>query len=1210
MLYWPDKPASLFAASTLVNDLDIIVTGPNGTIYKPLVLNSTSVLNTAVGGEDHTNNIEQVIIRNPLPGNYTLTIKGYRIPMGSQPFTVSYNIIDKGLKLLSPLKKDSWKAGEPLLIKWDEPGENPTSYNVEFSEDGGINWQPIGTTGGNIKQLNFQAPSITTTNARLRVTNVSNGQVVSADSLVVLPELDFKLESKCDGIINVSWPIVPGIDTIAILMIDSGEMKELTKTKDSVFVIKNLSTDSLYWISLYPVKNGIRGERAIAKSIQPIGTGCTLSEFDGDILIASIANPSSGRKNTSIEKGQAEKVTIEINNLDNEVSNSALIIKSFLNNNLLEKDTINAVIAPFGTLAFTLNKTIDLSAVGVYSIRVEVEKTGDPNVSNNTLEKTVKNTSNEPIQLPFSEDFQLLKDTIYKYPGYFGLEGRDNWDFVTSNNTGLLKTAITSPNKGLLPTKLRIRPLLVSNSVTGTFNLQNYTIDNNIFLSVNTINRNFMDGQCYIRGNDTAEWIQLTFPESTVHGNISRTLGLRNQQLSSSFQLRFDSKRSEVDVAQPDTLLYYDDITIYTSSQDVNVFRVSTDLSRYFTKDTVIVTAIITNNVNKPLNQVTVQAGIGSTIVNDTIPFINAYDTVIRIYRIVLPATNVISTEQVFVRAMHPLDSYTLNNEKRVAISVFPIVDQFPYHESFEGVNSNWVSSSPYYDLVNIYTDRYIKNAANGKKFWYTANVNENFPEIRGNSVASPGIDLTKIKNAYLSFSTAMYLRRGRDSATIQISYNKGLNWSKMNSSINYNWYNYKNNSSWSDSDKVYWHSVTCKLPDTNRVVMLRLTVNKIDSFKLPLWPGNVAIDDIHIYSLTKTIADSIKQKVGGFLTSTGNEWKEIEIEGKLTASINFNGQDAGMFNWEFIPTDDSALIMNGNKLLKNRWVFQSTHKMIKPVGMRFYFSDREAEMLRAQNKCINCLDTCSSYQFGIYQYAGPSRSINGLRYDNAISLYKFFPASEFELVPYANGYYAEIQAEAEGEFYIRMPERFARNLNDFSAKPTQNNAARISWNSPSQDEIEKYELEKAIGLEAFETGKFSSIFVQPVSVSSSYIHNDPNPDKALPNYYRLKTTYKNGYIMYSPEQLVNLKSAGDIWVYPNPSNGLFNLSIPQSNGDDLFIQLVNTIGQVILTIKRQPAGVLDEIKIDIRKAIYPPGVYFLKVNNGNEVKTFKLVKQ
>jgi len=277
---------------------------------------------------------------------------------------------------------------------------------------------------------------------------------------------------------------------------------------------------------------------------------------------------------------------------------------------------------------------------------------------------------------------------------------------------------------------------------------------------------------------------------------------------------------------------------------------------------------------------------------------------------------------------------------------------------------------------------------------------------------------------------------------------------------------------------------------------------------------------------------------------------------------------------------------------------------------MRFYFSDREAEMLRAQNKCINCLDTCSSYQFGIYQYAGPSRSINGLRYDNAISLYKFFPASEFELVPYANGYYAEIQAEAEGEFYIRMPERFARNLNDFSAKPTQNNAARISWNSPSQDEIEKYELEKAIGLEAFETGKFSSIFVQPVSVSSSYIHNDPNPDKALPNYYRLKTTYKNGYIMYSPEQLVNLKSTGDIWVYPNPSNGLFNLSIPQSNGDNLFIQLVNTIGQVILTIKRQPAGALDEIKIDIRKAIYPPGVYFLKVNNGNEVKTFKLIKQ
>jgi len=1209
MLYWPDIPASLYAATTLVNDLDILVSGPDGTIHKPLVLNSNSILNTAVGGEDHTNNIEQLIIRNPLPGNYVVTVKGYSIPMGSQSFNVSYNIIEKGLKLLSPLKKDSWKAGEPIVIKWDEPGENPTGYNVEFSGNGGLNWQQVGTTAGNIKQLNFQAPPITTTNARLRITNTTNGQVVIADSLVVLPELNFKLESKCDGIIEVSWPIVPGIDSVAILMIDSGEMKELSKTKDSVFVVKNLSTDSLYWVSLYPIKNGIRGERAIAKSIQPIGTGCTLTEFDGDILLVSISNPSSGRKNTSIERSQAEKVSIEIKNLDNEISTSALIIKTYLDNILIGKDTLSAAIAPFGTQAFTLNKTIDLSAVGVYSIRVEVEKSGDSNISNNILEKTVKITSNEPIQLPFSEDFQSLKDTIYKYPGYFGLEGKDNWDYITSNNTGLLKTAITSPNKGLLTTKLRIRPLVVTNTVTGTFNLLNYSIDDNIFLSVNTINRNFT-GLCFIRGNDTAPWVQLTFAEATQHGNISHKLGVINQQLSSSFQLRFESIRSEVGVTQPDTTFYYDDITIYTSSQDVNVHRVSTDLSRYFPKDTVVVTAVITNNVSQPLNQVALQAGIGSTVVNDTIPFINPYDTVIRIYRIVLPATKVFATEQVFVRAIHPSDTYTLNNEKRILISVYPVVDQFPYLESFEGENNNWVSSSAYYDLVNIYTDRYIKNAANGKKFWYTANVNENYPEIRGSSLISHGFDLSKVKNAYLSFSTARYFRRGRDSAIVQISYNKGLNWIKLNSSSSYNWYDYKNNSSWSDSDKVYWHSVSCKLPDTNRVVMLRIFINKIDSFKLPIWLGSMAIDDIHIYSLTKTIADSIHQQVSGSFSSTGNEWKEMEIDGKVTAAVNFNGQDPGMFNWQFIPFDDSVLIMNGHKLLKNRWIFRSTRRLTKPVAMRFYFSDREAQMLRVLNRCINCLDTCSSYQFGIYQFAGSSRSINAQRHDNAISSYKFIPASAFELVPYANGYYAEIQAEAEGEFYIQMPERFERDLNEFIAKPGQNNATRISWISSNQEVIEKYELEKAVGHEAFESGRFATIFVQPVSVGSSYGYNDLNPDKDLPNYYRLKTTYKNGYIMYSPEQLVNLKSIGDISVYPNPSNGLFNLSIPQSNGDDLFIQVVNSIGQVILTSKRQPAGVLDEIKIDIRNAIYPPGVYFLKINNGNVVKTFKLVKQ
>jgi hypothetical protein len=95
MLYWPDVPAQPFAATTLVNDLDLTVTEPGGTIHQPMVLDP-SVANfnhNAVEGADHLNNVEQVLINNPAAGSYTVTVTGNAVPAGPQPFYVAYQII-------------------------------------------------------------------------------------------------------------------------------------------------------------------------------------------------------------------------------------------------------------------------------------------------------------------------------------------------------------------------------------------------------------------------------------------------------------------------------------------------------------------------------------------------------------------------------------------------------------------------------------------------------------------------------------------------------------------------------------------------------------------------------------------------------------------------------------------------------------------------------------------------------------------------------------------------------------------------------------------------------------------------------------------------------------------------------------------------------------------------------------------------------------
>ena len=83
------------SAAALVNDLDLTVTDPGGTVHLPMILDPTpgNVNNNAVEGADHTNNIEQVLVNNPSAGNYTLTVNGLSVPAGPQNFYLVYEMV-------------------------------------------------------------------------------------------------------------------------------------------------------------------------------------------------------------------------------------------------------------------------------------------------------------------------------------------------------------------------------------------------------------------------------------------------------------------------------------------------------------------------------------------------------------------------------------------------------------------------------------------------------------------------------------------------------------------------------------------------------------------------------------------------------------------------------------------------------------------------------------------------------------------------------------------------------------------------------------------------------------------------------------------------------------------------------------------------------------------------------------------------------------
>lgn len=90
-LVWTDPPALSGAATPLINNLDLVVTGPDGaggtiTYTGNDFTNSQSTVNGTT--TDQVNNVEMVLVNTPQPGNYTIQIQGTQINQGSQGFAL------------------------------------------------------------------------------------------------------------------------------------------------------------------------------------------------------------------------------------------------------------------------------------------------------------------------------------------------------------------------------------------------------------------------------------------------------------------------------------------------------------------------------------------------------------------------------------------------------------------------------------------------------------------------------------------------------------------------------------------------------------------------------------------------------------------------------------------------------------------------------------------------------------------------------------------------------------------------------------------------------------------------------------------------------------------------------------------------------------------------------------------------------------------
>ena len=132
---WDDFEGDYGAGGVmLVNDLDLELEAPGGSIYYPWTLDPDNPSLTATTGVDHLNNVEQVEVSSPTSGTWTVRVTATVMPEPNQDFSV---VTSHGPAATDPppdaptgLDADPGTGEGEIDVGWDPNSEPDLDYYV------------------------------------------------------------------------------------------------------------------------------------------------------------------------------------------------------------------------------------------------------------------------------------------------------------------------------------------------------------------------------------------------------------------------------------------------------------------------------------------------------------------------------------------------------------------------------------------------------------------------------------------------------------------------------------------------------------------------------------------------------------------------------------------------------------------------------------------------------------------------------------------------------------------------------------------------------------------------------------------------------------------------------------------------------------------------------------------------------------------------
>ncbi len=402
MLYWPEAPASEFAPKALINDLDITVTGNNAPVYLPWKLDPTPdpvILNTPAGkGRDSLNNVEQVAIDNPVAGIYTISVTGMEVPLGPQPFYLSWEFLTDQVTITYPNGGEGFVPGETERIHWDAFG-NTENFVLSYSTDNGANWQTITTVVSTARMYDWAVPATISGKVRLQLQRGSSTDTNDQPfSIVPIPQ-NISFAKVCLDSMTLTWTDVQDTLSYDVYLLGSKYMEivQSSAVNSATFAITSPQLDK--WVSVRSAtENGVAGRRAIAVNWPGGLKNCPAPD---DLAINVSASPQT---DTILACSPVNySVQVQIKNTGLNLVTDATVNYQFGNQPVVSS-ALTAI--PVGqTLNFTFPNPVLLNGNGNVQVRIWVTYPPDDYIYNDTVAYALVYITN-PVSTYFTQNFE------------------------------------------------------------------------------------------------------------------------------------------------------------------------------------------------------------------------------------------------------------------------------------------------------------------------------------------------------------------------------------------------------------------------------------------------------------------------------------------------------------------------------------------------------------------------------------------------------------------------------------------------------------------------------------------------------------------------------------------------------------------------------------------------------------------------------------